>query len=84
MSEGQMPDQAFVRLEEIARRRGLPEIERSTSCGMPALKVNDASFVRLKDSQAMVLLCPAEHATNRINSKTRKPPRRAAVLVSSR
>ena len=55
MSEGQMLDQAFVRVEEIARRRGLPEIERSTSCGMPALKVNNASFVRLKDSQTLVL-----------------------------
>ena len=60
MSSPQALDQAFIRIEEIASRRGLPGIERSTSYGTPALKVHDASFVRLKDADTLVLLCPEE------------------------
>ncbi|MDB5623352.1 MAG: hypothetical protein JWR39_1915 [Devosia sp.] len=58
MSSSDTMDQAFVRIEQIAR--GLPGVERSTSYGTPALKVNGASFVRLKNGETLVLLCPDE------------------------
>ena len=53
-------DQAFTRIEKLVQARGLPEITRSTSNRTPALKVRDKSFVRLKDAQTLVLLCPSE------------------------
>ncbi len=53
-------DQAFTRIEQLAQRRGLPEVTRSTSYSTPALKVRDRSFVRLKDATTLVLLCPSE------------------------
>ncbi|HEV7345333.1 MAG TPA: MmcQ/YjbR family DNA-binding protein [Devosia sp.] len=53
-------DEAFRRIEQLAKARDLPEVSRSTSYGTPALKVRDKSFVRLKDADTLVLLCPAE------------------------
>ena len=53
-------DQIFSRIEQLAQARGLPGVARSTSYGTPSLKVRDKSFVRLKDSGTLVLLCPAE------------------------
>jgi hypothetical protein len=53
-------DQAFTRIEKLAQARGLPEVTRSTSNHTPALKVRDKSFVRLKDADTLVLLCPSE------------------------
>jgi len=53
-------DAAFQRIESLARLRELPEVTRSTSYGTPALKVKTKSFVRLKDADTLVLLCPAE------------------------
>lgn len=53
-------DQAFTRIEQLARQRALPGIERTTSWGTPALKVRSSSFVRLKDAGTLVLLCPSE------------------------
>lgn len=56
-------DQAFSRIETLALRRGLAEISRSTSYRTPALKVRDKAFVRLKDADTLVLLCPVEQKT---------------------
>ncbi|KRA48798.1 MmcQ/YjbR family DNA-binding protein [Devosia sp. Root635] len=56
-------DQIFARIEQLAGARGLPEVTRSTSYGTPALKVRQKSFVRLKDSATLVLLCPSEQKT---------------------
>jgi hypothetical protein len=56
-------DQIFTRIEQLAGVRGLPGVARSTSYGTPALKVRDKSFVRLKDSATLVLLCPSEQKT---------------------
>jgi hypothetical protein len=56
-------DQIFTRIEQLARARALPGVTRATSYGTPALKVRDKSFVRLKDSGTLVLLCPAEQKT---------------------
>jgi hypothetical protein len=56
-------DQAFNRIEQLARARGLPDVTRSTSYRTPALKVRNKSFVRLKDAATLVLLCPTEQKT---------------------
>ena len=56
-------DQIFSRIEKLAEARGLPGVARATSYGTPSLKVRDKSFVRLKDSATLVLLCPAEQKT---------------------
>ena len=53
-------DQVFSRIEQLAKTRGLPGVARATSYGTPSLKVGGKSFVRLKDSGTLVLLCPAE------------------------
>jgi hypothetical protein len=53
-------DAVFERIEALAGNRDLPEVTRSTSYGTPSLKVKDKSFVRLKDADTLVLLCPAE------------------------
>ena len=59
-----MPDdpmeKAFARVAALAEAAGLPEVSRSTSYGTPSLKVRDKSFVRMKDAQTLVLLCPLE------------------------
>lgn len=56
-------DQVFIRIEQLAQARGLPEVTRSTNNRTPALKVRDKSFVRLKDAGTLVLLCPSEQKT---------------------
>jgi len=56
-------DEAFARIEQLAEARGLPGITRSTSYGTPALKVRDKSFMRLREPQVLVLLCPPEQKT---------------------
>ena len=56
-------DADFQRIENLARQRGLAEVERSTSYRTPALKVGGKSFVRLKDKDVLVLLCPMEQKT---------------------
>lgn len=53
-------DQAFMRIEQLAQARNLPGVVRATSYGTPALKVRDKPFVRLKDLNTLVLLCPCE------------------------
>ena len=53
-------DRIFSRIEQLAGARGLPGVTRSTSYGTPSLKVRERSFVRLKDSTTLVLLCPSE------------------------
>lgn len=56
-------EQAFVRIERLAKARGLLGVERGTSYGTPALKVRDKSFARLREKEVLVLLCPAEQKT---------------------
>lgn len=56
-------DEAFARIEQLAQARGLPGVTRSTSYGTPALKVRDKSFMRLREPQVLVLLCPPEQKT---------------------
>lgn len=56
-------DQTFARIEHLADARALPGVTRSTSYGTPSLKVKDKSFVRLKDADTLVLLCPSEQKT---------------------
>ena len=53
-------DQAFIRIENLAKHRDLPGIARATSYGTPSLKVRDKTFVRIKDAATLVLLCPSE------------------------
>lgn len=53
-------DAVFERIESLALARELPEVTRSTSYGTPSLKVKTKSFVRLKDADTLVMLCPAE------------------------
>jgi hypothetical protein len=53
-------DTVFARVEALAAARSLPDVTRATSYGTPALKVRDKSFVRLKDADTLVLLCPME------------------------
>lgn len=63
MVEGVDLDQAFTRIERLAEARDLPGVMRSTSYGTPALKVKTRTFVRLKDPDTVVLLCPPEQKT---------------------
>ncbi|WEK05894.1 MAG: MmcQ/YjbR family DNA-binding protein [Candidatus Devosia phytovorans] len=56
-------DRAFTRIEKLAEARALPGLSRSTSYGTPALKVKDKSFVRLREPDVLVLLCPPEQKT---------------------
>lgn len=51
-------DHAAERLWEAGR--GLPEVERSTSYGTPALKVRKKLLARVKDAETVVLVCPLE------------------------
>ncbi len=53
-------DHVFTRIERLAELRALPGVTRSTSYRTPSLKVRDKSFVRLKDTTTIVLLCPSE------------------------
>ncbi|RYE58074.1 MAG: hypothetical protein EOP20_06545 [Hyphomicrobiales bacterium] len=50
----------FDRVEALAKARGLADVTRSTSYGTPALKVDDRTFVRLLDTDTIVLQCPLE------------------------
>lgn len=56
-------DQAFIRIEQLARQRALPGVARATSHGTPALKVRDNCFVRLLDATTLVLQCPPDQKT---------------------
>ena len=60
MSNTDDHDAAFSRIEVLASAKGLAGVERSTSYGTPALKVKGVAFVRLLDSQTLVLQCPLE------------------------
>ena len=60
MSTTDAHDAAFLRIESLAEARRLHEVERSSSYGTPALKVNDVAFARLLDPQTLVLQCPLE------------------------
>ena len=60
MSDSANLDGVFERIETLAKAKGLDGVERSTSYGTPALKVKDRAFVRLLDSDTLVLQCPLE------------------------
>jgi len=49
---------AFTKVETAAK--GLPEVERGTSYGTPALKVRGKLFARLKDADTLVVMCALE------------------------
>jgi hypothetical protein len=51
---------AFSRVRRLAEAAGFPDLSVGTSYGTPALKVRDKSFVRMKDADTLVLLCPIE------------------------
>jgi hypothetical protein len=56
----QAMDRAFKRVTRLMAGLRLPGVEHGTSYGTPALKVSGKSFVRLKDAETLVLLCPIE------------------------
>ena len=60
MSTTDAHEGAFSRIEALAEARGLAGVQRATSYGTPALKVNDVAFVRLLDPDTIVLQCPLE------------------------
>ena len=49
---------AFAKLKAAAE--GLPEVEEGTSYGTPALKVRKKFLCRVKDPDAVVVMCPLE------------------------
>ena len=51
-------DQSFGRIEQLAPASRLPGTTRETSYGTPSLTVKGKSFVRLKDPETLVLMCP--------------------------
>jgi hypothetical protein len=53
-------DGAFARAKAAAKAANLPEIETGTSYGTPALKVRGKLFLRVKDADTLVLMCPLE------------------------
>ncbi len=53
-------DRAFRRVRAAAAKARLPELEESTWFGTPSLKVRSKSFMRVKDEDTLVFLCPME------------------------
>lgn len=51
---------AFTKARKAAAKARLPEVEESTWYGTPALKVAGKGFMRVKDAETLVLLCPLE------------------------
>ncbi len=51
-------DQVFQRIEKLAPASRLPGVTRATSYGTPSLEVGGKSFVRITDTQTLVLMCP--------------------------
>ncbi len=51
---------AFAPVRAAMQATGLPGVEESTWYGTPSFKVKGKSFVRLKDPDTLVLLCPLE------------------------
>jgi len=50
----------FKRVRKAAAALKLPEVEEATSYGTPSLTVRGKSFVRMKDKDTLVVLCPVE------------------------
>jgi hypothetical protein len=50
----------FAKARKAAAKAKLPEIEESTWYGTPALKVAGKGFMRVKDAETLVLMCPLE------------------------
>lgn len=53
-------DKAFARVRKAVAAAGLPEVEEASWFGTPSLKVRGKGFVRLKDDDTLVLMCPLE------------------------
>ena len=53
-------DTGFARLHRLAELRGLAGLAAATSYGTPALKVSDATFVRMLEPFVAVLQCPVD------------------------
>lgn len=51
---------AIARLRAVADSARLPEVAEGTWFGTPCLKVRGKSFVRVKDADTLVVLCPLE------------------------
>lgn len=51
---------AFTPVRAALAEANWPETEESIWFGTPALKVRNKSFVRLKDADTLVLMCPIE------------------------
>ncbi len=47
-------------MRKAAKALALPETEEGTWFGTPSLKVRGKSFVRLKDRDTLVVMCPLE------------------------
>jgi hypothetical protein len=56
-------DQAFMRIDTLARGRQLAETLRSTHHGTPALAVRETAFAHLLDATTLVLQCPHDQKT---------------------
>lgn len=53
-------DRPFARVVKAARAARISEVEESMWFGTPSLKVRGKSFMRVKDSDTIVLMCPLE------------------------
>ena len=60
MTQSQDLGAAFAAVRAAAKAADLPGTEESTGYGTPSLKVHGKSFLRLKDADTLVLLCPLE------------------------
>ncbi len=48
------------RIENLARGRGLAEVERATGDDVPALTIAGQPFVSLREKDVLALLCPID------------------------
>ncbi len=63
MTDFQALEKVFLRITGLAATRGLANITQSTKNGTPCLKIADRTFVRLRDTNTLVLHCPIEQKT---------------------
>lgn len=63
MTDFQTLEEVFHRIARLASIRGLANIARSTKYRTPCLNIADRTFVRLRDTNTLVLHCPIEQKT---------------------
>jgi hypothetical protein len=61
-------DQAFKRLQRLAREAALPGVEIGTSYKAPALRVGGKPFVTVRDTETLSLACSLDHKEFLINA----------------